>query len=283
MNAVIILLAVTIFFFFARSIFYLMFGNQIMRFTLWKSRGKVSKYDRSAIASVLTRKIPYYKALSPRGKEKFINRVLNHYTHKEFVGKEGQAINREVKTLISAGATQLTYGLEYSFLKHFNTYMVFPRGFQISKQHPPMYGATFPAGSIWFSWSQIESGYHDYADGVNLAIHEFAHALYLQHRKGISWDANWLVDYENWMDRTLMTLRDSSSEEREFFRRNIVKIPTELFPVMVEEFFERPQMFFDNFPSIYTGLVRLLNQDPRRVKQDFRPGNFWSFRGFLAN
>ena len=76
LNVVIILLALALAIFlpFARSIFYLMFGNQIMIFTLWKSRGKVSKFDRSAIASVITRKIPYYKALSPRGKEKFINK-----------------------------------------------------------------------------------------------------------------------------------------------------------------------------------------------------------------
>ncbi len=85
------------------------------------------------------------------------------------------------------------------------------------------------------------------------------------------------------MDRTLKTLRDSSLKERKFFRRNIIEIPTELFPVMVEEFFERPQLFFDKFPSIYKGLVALLNQDPRRVKQDFRPGNCWSFRGTIAN
>ena len=78
LNAFIVLLALAIFFFFARLIFYLMFGNQIMRFTLWKSLGEVSKFDRSAIASVLMRKVPYYKFLSPRGKEKFINRVLNH-------------------------------------------------------------------------------------------------------------------------------------------------------------------------------------------------------------
>ncbi|MGB0403563.1 MAG: zinc-dependent peptidase [Salibacteraceae bacterium] len=278
MAALLVLLIFLVFLYLiAKQIFYFLFEDHIIRYTLWKSRGKVSAFDRSAIVSILTKRVPYFTELSARGKEKFTNRVLNHYTEKEFVGKEGQVVSREVKTLISAGAAQLTFGLEYSFLKHFETYTVFPNHFQINENYPAMYGATFPKGSIWFSWKQVNRGYQDYEDGINLAIHEFAHALYIQHRKGIIWEANWLLDYENWMTRTLKILNESTQEERSFFRRNIVEIPTELFPVMVEEFFERPELFFENFPRIYTGLVRLLNQDPRRVRQDFKPQSAWSF------
>ncbi len=278
MGILIIGITISMLLFVAYKIFNFIFEDHVLGVTLWRRRKEVSKFDRAAIKTILKRKVPYFNALSIGGKEKFLNRVLNHYIGKEFISQEGQVITREVKTLISAGAAQLTFGLDFSFLRYFPEYHVYPRSFKLSKRHPRMYGATSPKGLIWFSWAHVEKGYEDYSDGVNLAIHEFAHALYLQHRQGMVWEADWLVIYENWMAFAHSKLRNASAQERKFFRRDIRKIPTELFPVMVEEFFERPNEFVRAFPDIYVGLVRLMNQDPRNAKLDYRP----KMRGFFG-
>jgi Mlc titration factor MtfA (ptsG expression regulator) len=270
-----LLLLISFFFLFVYKISHFLFGDQILHALLFIKRKKLSRMERNGIERLVQKNIPYFKHLSPIGKAKFISRLTNHFVHKNFEGRKGQRITREIKTMISASAVQLTFGLRYSFLNHFDTYIIFPRKFQLTEDYPEMYGATLPNGTVIFSLRKLEEGYADYKDGVNLGIHEFAHALVIQHKVGVLSEMDWHVDYDEWEDFAYKRIKGSNSEKRNHFRRDVVETPTEMFPILVEEFFERPDEFHSVFPGIYMSLVKLLNQNPRRTNFDYTPISIW--------
>lgn len=259
---------------FAGSIFYrlfsFLFGAQFLRLTIFTRRKRLSKYDRMAIERIVSRYVTFYEPLSDAGKVKFLNRLIDHYTSKNFVGMHGQLITREVKVLVSAGVAQLTFGLRNSFLSHFSDYYIYPRRFRLNKNMPVMHGATHPGGSIHFNWVKVKYGYENSTDGINLVIHEFAHALVLQHRVGSLLDMEWGIFYEEWHRQTMRTLRKAKEIRLKHFRRDVLEMPTELFPVLVEEFFECPEEFIREFPQIYSGLAAILQLDPLNSANDYR-------------
>jgi len=231
--------------------------------------------ERNGIERLVQKNIPYFKHLSPIGKAKFITRLTNHFLNKNFEGRKGQRITREIKTMISAAATQLTFGLNYSFLKHFDTYIIFPRKFQLNEHYPEMYGATVPNGTVYFSLKKLKEGYANYTDGINLGIHEFAHALVIQHKEGVLEEMGWNQEYDEWFKNAYRLIKKASKEDQAFFRRDVLQAPTEMFPILVEDFFERSGLFYLTFPGLYMSLVKLLNQNPRRKNSDYRPFTTW--------
>lgn len=233
--------------------------------------------ERKTIELIVNRRIPFYQKLSVSGKKKFIDRLSNHYSSKEFVGVKGQVITREIKTLVSAAAAQLTFGMSHSFLTHFDTYYIHSKPFKLYPKYPLMHGATVPSGELHFNWAKVEDGYEDYTDGINLAIHEFAHALVVQHRQGVIEELEWIGEYNYWFSKTQKELRKKDVSERKYFRRNILKTPTEMFPIIVEEFFERPEELKYNWPVIYQDMVELLNLDILNEKYDYSPYRGFSF------
>mgnify|MGYP003692574915 CR=1 FL=1 len=270
-----ILLLVSFFFLFVYKMANFLFGDQILHVLLFIKRKKLSRIERNGIERLVQKNIPYFKHLSPIGKAKFISRLTNHFVHKTFEGRKGERITRELKTMISASVVQLTFGLRYSFLNHFDTYLVFPREFQLTEDYPEMYGATLPNGTVIFSRRKLEEGYADYNDGINLGIHEFAHALVIQHKVGVLSEMDWQADYSEWEDFAYRSIKKSSQEKQKYFRRNVIETPTEMFPILVEEFFERPNEFFRVFPELFMSLVKLLNQNPQRINNDYSPQNWW--------
>lgn len=204
-----------------------------------------------------------------------MNRVIDHFLHKDFNGRRGMIVSREMKTLISVGAVKLTFGLRYYILKHFYRIDIYSDKFRIRKDYPEMHGATIPSGIILFNWQMVKDGFLNNQSGVNLAIHEYAHALVVQHRQGVMLDSNWIGAYERWFALTVKELKKYRKEEERYFRRDLLKTPTEMFPVIVEEFFERPEALKVEFPVVYSETIKLLNQDPMRISHDYKPIRSW--------
>jgi Mlc titration factor MtfA (ptsG expression regulator) len=257
-----------------KGIIAFLFGNWLLSASLYFKSNKLKPIERKAIERIVRDKTPFYTLLSPHGRERFLRRMIQHYLTNDFVGVKGVAVTREMKILLSAAATELTFGLGHSILSHFQTYYFHKGPFKLSPRYPLMHGATIPNGELHFNWQKVRDGYDDYSDGVNLAIHEFAQALVLQHKQGVIWEMEWIGEYNEWFGKTRSRLK-SLGQKRKFFRRDVLKTPTEMFPVMVEEFFERPDEFSSQFPQLYNDMVSLLKLDPLNVRQDYRPSRGW--------
>jgi hypothetical protein len=126
-------------------------------------------------------------------------------------------------------------------------------------------GETNPAaGVIVLSYSNLKSGF-ERRDGINLLMHELAHALWLENK---------LFEYEIFDAGAFSTYQRVAQEEfsrmqiseNHFLRKYASTNEEEFFAVAVENFFERPQQFNDELPDLYRAMVALLKQDTFKLQ-----------------
>jgi hypothetical protein len=118
---------------------------------------------------------------------------------------------------------------------------------------------------IVFSWRAVMDGLDRETDGLNLLLHEFAHALWLEHQfigqaSGIL-DPRWVSAFEELAEREIQEVEDN---EHHFFRKYAFSNKEEFFAVAVENFFERSYLFRKQFPDLYVVLSNLLKQNPAK-------------------
>lgn len=225
--------------------------------------------DHPVVMSLLN-KFSYYGYLSPRGKDKFAGRVVRFLADKKMLGMEGLVITDEIRVMISAAATQLTFGLEKHMLLHFHTIQVYPQVFFSKMADAHLKGGATPRGRMMLSWKDFQHGYAAADDKLNLGLHEMAHALLLDMLHGAVSNEHLEAEIGRWErsgDRVLEELRQKNPH---FLRGYGAANEHEFFAVCVEHFFESPVEFRNRLPDVYFSLCRLLNQDPLNVHRDYR-------------
>ena len=131
---------------------------------------------------VLNKYFPYYISLEPREKLHFERRVHQFMGLKSFIPRNIEEVTLEMKTLISACAVQLTFGLPKIYLRHFSKILVYPDNYYSTINQTYHKGEVNPRfGIIVISWKSFVKGYVE-KEGLNLGLHEMAHALHLENR-----------------------------------------------------------------------------------------------------
>ena len=81
--------------------------------------------------------------------------------------------------LLSATAIQVTFGFPRVYLSHFDKIYMFNDAYQ-SASGNYHYDEVNHQGSIILSWNNFVSGLSKVDDGLNLGLHEMAHALKIE-------------------------------------------------------------------------------------------------------
>ncbi|MGB3181391.1 MAG: zinc-dependent peptidase [Cyclobacteriaceae bacterium] len=217
---------------------------------------------------ILADSFPYYRQLPVRLRGKFERRVMGFITAKKFISRDHQIkkVTPEMKVLIAASAVQLTFGLPYIELVHFNRILIYQDDYysRISRRYHK--GETNPMfGVIVLSWNNFTQGMF-HTDGVNLGLHEMAHALHLEN--GIrnaehSFLSNKALD--RWEELALEKIAVIRQGNNRFLRDYGGVNYEEFFAVSVEAFFEKPEAFREHLPGLYQAMVDILLQDPLRL------------------
>jgi Mlc titration factor MtfA (ptsG expression regulator) len=125
-------------------------------------------------------------------------------------------------------------------------------------------GEAWLRGPVVLSWAEIGE---DFADGMNVAIHEFAHKLDM-----LNGDADGFPPLHAGMDRSRW--RDSFTVAYEDLCRQVdagrptaidpyaAEAPGEFFAVLSEAFIERPEIVRTAYPDVYAQLAAFYRQDP---------------------
>lgn len=190
--------------------------------------------------------------------------MRDHYNYFEFVPRDIE-LTRAMKAIISCGASQIVFGLESrSSLTYFEKIIVYPDYYNSRYTHKMHKGEVNPGFRlIVFSWRGVREGLDRPDDGLNLLLHEFAHALWLEHKlmqhQYTVLDADLIENFEKLAEEEMHTLR---AQENHFLRRYAFENIEEFFAVTVENFFERPREFSAQLPHLYAILTKILNQDP---------------------
>lgn len=207
----------------------------------------------------------YYRHLNPKHQRDFEKRLVYFLAIKEFVPRGIDKVTREMELLIGATAVMISFGFQDVNLNHFKKILIYKDNYYstINKQYHQ--GEVNPRlGIIVISWKSFVRGMADGEDGINLGIHEMAHALKLENQIHYNGQSNFF-NPKRWLDFSVLAKNEIQrimDGEESIFRNSAANNPHEFFAVALESFFENPQKLKDYDSDIYQSLVFLLKQDP---------------------
>ncbi|RED91632.1 zinc-dependent peptidase [Marinoscillum furvescens] len=212
---------------------------------------------------LLQKYFEYYRQLSKRDQRLFRYKVHRFRRMTTFIPRQMDEVTDEMQVLISASAVQLTFGFQDVLLDHFENIVVYPDQFFSHAGQRYHKGEVNPAAkAIVLSWKHFVHGYAE-QEGVNLGLHEMAHALQLEN---IIFNDEFgfmeAADLDEWQALASKEMKRMRAGNATFFRAYGATSHTEFFAVAVENFFERPKQFQDHSRSLYSCMSRLLKQDP---------------------
>lgn len=213
--------------------------------------------------SILKQRIKFYNNLSEKHKRYFQHRVYKTIKRTEFIGKE-LVVSDEMKVVIAATLVKLTFGLRDYQIDSVQRVLIYPKEFY-SQTNKAYHKGEFNLGyrALVLSWEDIVYGYEVHNDNINLAVHEFIHAIhfyYMSARRKSTSAAIFLdsyVELTNELDKNtgLKQKLISSKYLREYAYTN----QFEFLAVMIETFIETPNDFRSQFPEIYYKVKGMLN------------------------
>lgn len=211
----------------------------------------------------LENEFSFYQKLSKRKKRFFEHRVASFITKYQFIGKGGFVVTDEVKIMLAATFVMLTFGMRHYLIDNFDKIIIYSEHYYstINKQYHK--GEFNPRmKTLVFSWKDFQEGFYYKNDNLNLGLHEFSHALYFHGLKG--------------SDQSSVVFSDSFDKIKEYlinpevlnqliasnyFRIYAYTNQVEFLAVILEHFFETPQMFKKEFPELYHNVSVMINFD----------------------
>ncbi len=245
---------------FVKGITYHFFGDFINRHLLIKSLKP--KYRQ-----VIEQNSRYYQQLSDTDKTQFERRMQKFINLKEFVPRGSlKEVTPEMKAMIAATAVQITFGYPSVYFEHFKKILLYPDSYYSNINRTYHLGEVNLRGYIILSWKSFEDGFRNPSDGINLGLHEMAHALKLENTI-INTEYKYLDEEKLAEFRKLAPVKIASirAGEAPMFRKGAGANRHELFAVAVENFFERPALLKERHPKLYTIMCDLLRQNPLQV------------------
>ncbi len=220
-----------------------------------------------AYRQALARYNTFYQRLPPASKKRFERKVKEFILHKKFIPRKIPRVTKEMKAMIASAAVQLTFGLPDVTLLHFDKILVYPDSYYsvINKQYHK--GEVNPRlKAIVVSWKAFVEGFARPHDGINLGLHEMAHALKLENiiRNGEHHFFN-LDEYKKWLQLAKEEMAKINRGEASIFRSYAGVDEDEFFAVCMELYFEQPHQLYDYNEALYKTLSNLLHQDTIRL------------------
>lgn len=212
---------------------------------------------------------PYYLELTKEGKLKFLGRLIVLLQQKQFRAKEGEIDTIEKRIVILGALTQLTFGLKKFNLPSFDLIRLYPRAFYSAYLQTHVKGLTNRRGTISLSWLDTMRGVHDTNDNLHLALHEWSHALLIDHQDDyIQWLYSSINKYMREAEKFFEQIKNQQKENH-YLRAYAFTNEHEFFAVSVEHFFETPATFASELPELYVIMCSLLNQNPLNPDGDY--------------
>lgn len=212
--------------------------------------------------SILKSEYSFFRKLSEKQQRYFEHRVASFIKNTEFIGKQELVITEEMKVLIAATSTMLTFGFNKYLLDIIRTVIIYPKAYYSQINEAYHKGETNPQlKAIVFSWEDFKQGYKIGDDNLNLGIHEFGHAIHIN--ASINGNLNSMI-FNNGFD-SLTTYLQNNQPIREnliaskYFRTYAYTNHYEFFAVLLENFIETPAEFKSQFPELYKYMREMLN------------------------
>lgn len=237
----------------------------------WRNQGKATRRAilrgeiglTSSQSEALRLHCPYYIALDGPDRAEFEKRLAYFMASKQFVAHQGLDLFDAMTALICAESIKITFGLDKFVLPHFTVINIYPQEYFSKATRAFHKGDIDLRGAISLSWKNIQEGIVDPDDGLNVAIHEFAHAVYfenfIKNENYLFIDPNLLKKWNSLAEKEMPNVRE---DDDHFIRAYGGTNKDEFFAVSTEHFFEQPEQFLKEHPELFDLMSKIYNQNP---------------------
>ena len=214
----------------------------------------------------LERRVPFFRDLEGPLRERFLTDLKVFAWEKDFVGAGGQAIDDEVRVVVSAAAVRLVLHLDLSYYNRLSEIVVYPEAFRHPGEETWILGEAHTWGTVVLAWKSVVLGLANQEDAHDTAAHEFAHVL---DRAGGAFDGTpelrARAHYRPWaqvMTRHYLALRRGAGRARKVLRQYGATNEAEFFAVATEAFFEKHEQMRKQSPDLFAVLERFYRRRP---------------------
>jgi Mlc titration factor MtfA (ptsG expression regulator) len=224
----------------------------------------------AAWRSVLRHRVPLYARLPADLQLRLRQDMLVFLAEKPFLGCAGLQVTDEMRVMVAAFACMPLLGARRAYYPELQRILLYPGAF-LAQEHQVsddgvhseavqgLAGQSWAQGQVLLSWSDVQQGAVDPADGSNVVIHEFAHQL--DQSKGYANGAPPLKNrqaYRVWstvMQAEFAALcRRLADGEEGLIDAYAATDPAEFFAVCSELFFERAAELAAQHPLLFDEL-----------------------------
>lgn len=240
-------------------VIYRIFPNGILDYLFWKFKNS-KKQDRNTYDDLLKKYFQYYQTLSEKQKSIFLKKL--DYLHRkiDFSIDETVTWKKDNEVIVLAYFVKLI--LYYPRFNYFSLkeIVVLPSSFYLSYYgNQPLKGLTKQQGEIYFSWESILEGIRIKDDGINLLIHEAAHAFMISadhHKNNYRKLINNVNAFFSKTDAHLLNYRASKPS---LLRKYALVNEDEFFACCIELFFEKHEILKTEHPELFEDVRKILN------------------------
>lgn len=245
----------------------------------WRLKRVLARPMAPAWQATLARNIPIYARMAPDLQAQLQRLVLQFLHQKKFVGCAGLEIDDEIRVTIAGQACLLLLNRHTRVYPGLHTVLVYPSAFAAprrqvdaagvvnhTRQH--LLGESWGDGRVVLSWDHVLRGAHDWTDGQNVVLHEFAHQL--DSESGSNNGAPYLgsqASYRSWaavLSRDFDNLRaDAYYQQQSVLDHYGATSPAEFFAVATETFFEKPWQMAEYHAALFDEFQKYYRVDPR--------------------
>jgi Mlc titration factor MtfA (ptsG expression regulator) len=245
----------------------------------WRLKRALRQPMPAAFTAILSRNIPIYTRM-PAPLQLQLHKLVQQFLHqKKFIGCEGLDIDDEMRVTIAGQACLLLLNRPSRVYPGLDTVLVYPSAFLVPRNHvdaagvvtetrQDLLGESWGDGRVVLSWDHVRRGAHDWTDGQNVVLHEFAHQL--DSESGSNNGAPYLgsqESYRSWsavLSRDFAGLRaDAIYQQQSVLDHYGATSPAEFFAVATETFFEKPYQMAERHPALFAEFGKYYRVDPR--------------------
>ena len=210
----------------------------------------------------LRQQCKYFIRLDYRHRSYFEHRVTCFLRKYTFTSRQEAVIDDELKILVASAYVMLTFGMRRYLTNSFQTILIHPDSYfsaQESQLHNGEFNPKYRA--VVFSKKALLEGFQNDSDNLNLAIHEFAHVLTYSTSKARDVSATIFSDqYQKIIKKIKQFDNAEKLRNSNYFRIYAFTNQYEFVAVVLEHYFESPDLFEKEFPELYEDVCVMINQ-----------------------
>jgi MtfA peptidase len=214
-----------------------------------------------AWASIVEKRLSFAKHFAPDERARFLAQTHAFLREKRWEGVNVD-VTDEMRVTISGLACRLTRNIDLSLYDDLVSIVIYPSS--IKHDDKQVLGLAHRFGTVVLSWNAVLSGAANTTDGLNTALHEFAHVLDL---KDGDFDGTPPFDRPSEAHAWARAFAPRFLELRKAPERNVLREygatnEAEFFAVATEAFFEKPEQLKKRAPGLYDELAKFYRVTP---------------------